>query len=343
MNIEIKACILEEVKIPTAVLRVAPVTDATPLRAWLSTAKKSPWIPQWVHPAIQSWPAVRVSQSDLDSLSITALIQGTDAASLKHIQQDIYPIVRAAYQVLSTHLKRKNGSPPPAAHIVYVACDKKRSLPAIAKVVEPKHINGGLTVFRKQQPDHPWRILVYRQEDAIKVILHELVHLFNVEGTKYDAAEEAAWARQNDIAVVAPIGRLEIAEAVVETVACYMYAVMYVSPQLTDIPKKLRIRAACEKLGDQMDRITHHLLSRAPPLFDGTHTFAYVVARSALWDGGNGPCGELFDYVDNESPVSELLHLLETRIPPMKLRLFGASGASGTETSAVSFGLTDAR
>jgi len=75
-------------------------------------------------------------------------------------------------------LREATGRSHESVSIVFVATPSPRLLPEQPRgAVGPEHINDGVTFFRYSPP----RVLVWREEDADKVITHELVHRFGID------------------------------------------------------------------------------------------------------------------------------------------------------------------
>lgn len=125
-----------------------------------------------------------------------------------------------------------------------------RSLPETPGApIESVHVNGGLTQFPSDAVT-PVRILVYRREDAGKVLIHELIHAAGV--------------------VPHRIG-VERGEAVTETLACYLWALW----------KRDDLAKTAEHLQTVALRVVDHF--RGTEWRESTHAFSYIVVRAALW------------------------------------------------------------
>lgn len=80
----------------------------------------------------------------------------------------------------------------PVGHILLYAHEKKREFPTDSSDLRACHINGGFTYICKQDV-----IVIYRYEEATRVLLHELMHTacFDVEkGVEDLEAHTEAWA-----------------------------------------------------------------------------------------------------------------------------------------------------
>jgi hypothetical protein len=201
------------------------------------------------------------------------------------------PALAAVHGALETYTSRKR-----QAHVVFVAeKTMQRTLPRVpGEPIQPHHINGGLTTFPSfEDPAFPWRSMVYRWSDALKVMIHELVHLHDVHVLTPDAAAERAFAARHRIALEPPIGRLAIQEALTEVLALYILCVW------TSVQSNAKFKDLLETVGDESDALARTVALRQFPgwaeggaaatMFrDGTHAYAYIIARAALWTSGNG-------------------------------------------------------
>jgi len=324
----LRHCILQAAKptrLPTAATATTAVTltqtEMALLREWMK--EQHDWIPPWVQSSVKTWKAVRVGGRGkrAGTLTITVISPSTSTVAVGHVRSHMYPVVRRAYGAVASYMAMHNRAQnrPPGhnivdMHAVYIAHPRKRVLPDSDKVILPVHINGGFATFGQRSPaDQPWRVVVYRAEDATKVMLHEMMHLLHLDGDEVSESVEIAWARRHFVFLAPPTRRLSIREAVAETLACFVYAVAASSSAAA-------ARGACARMGRRIDAIATDLLERAPPFTDGTHAFAYTIARAALWDGEHGACDELLRIAEGGSPV-DVLTLLDVRIPALCKRL----------------------
>ena len=135
-------------------------------------------------------------------------------------------------------LLREATSTNPAIDVTYVDTPQRRSMPEAtstapsfastpAVVIVPDSINGGVTYHSVGARK---RVIVYRREDACKVLVHELVHAFRLDSalwtsTSPDAlAADRAFAKRHQVSPIDPLMPLGISEAYTEALACYVHA-----------------------------------------------------------------------------------------------------------------------
>ena len=83
-------------------------------------------------------------------------------------------------------------SPEIPVRVLWFASEEKRTPPEPGKPIEPEHINGGYT-----QKCNAQSIVIYRKEEATRVLIHELLHAACSDPDKPIAELEAdteAWA-----------------------------------------------------------------------------------------------------------------------------------------------------
>ena len=215
-----------------------------------------------------------------NDFSLTVVIPpGTTRQSAEKMAIEcLFPVLAATHDALIVYTGKKR-----ACHMVFIA-DKTfhRTLPSHPGApIQPHHINGGLTTFGHSRD--PWRIMVYRWSDALKVAIHELVHMHDVHVLPPDSAAEAAFASSHGISLEPPIGRLEIREAVTEVIAIYILTIWKSVKE--SVPLKQCI-ASVESHGDALAWIVATQfpgwMDGKAAYRDGTHSYAYIIARAAL-------------------------------------------------------------
>lgn len=198
--------------------------------------------------------------------------------------------------------------------------NRKRLFDVKKRFVGPSQFNGGVTHMlvppgsREAFAADPWRIIVYRREDAAKVMLHELIHFYRLDGDMVSDGVEKSWIGKHDalVRVGPPVNQVNLHEAVTETLACYAHAVL--SAKLGLGPRK-GARACCFDMQKRIDRVAATVLfdsdGNLRGFTDGTHAFAYLVARSALWDATtHAPHADLFHVVRDVTALPALLDRL---------------------------------
>lgn len=282
----------------------------SPIRMWREAIRKK-----------QSFVVIASASADFPiPFSLTVVIppgttrQSAEKMALNHL----FPVLSAVHGALVAYTGKKR-----TCHIVFVA-DKTfhRTLPTQPGApIQPHHINGGLTTFGSTTHVH-WRIMVYRWSDALKVMIHELVHIYDVHVLPPDSAAEAAFAASHGISLEPPIGRLEIREAVTEVIAIYILTIW--TSVRESIPLKECI-ANVERQGDALALLVAKTqfpgwMEGKANYREGTHSYAYIIARAALWTQVDSFVSALES--KSISSVRSLLALLDER----QKSLFGRFG-----------------
>lgn len=209
-------------------------------------------------------------------------------------------------------------------HIVFIA-DKQysRRLPVLGSPILPEHVNGGLTELMSfQREPSSWQILVYRWDDATKVLVHELLHLhrLSMEMIMTDENHDPIvqeFLQRHRIALHQPIRRININEALTEVMALHLLCA-WVSGHSGSSWSELKARVCHEN-----DRLAYLFAMQFPGWLqhrswyqDGTHSFAYVMARAALW-----MCD--LTQLTNIYSIHDLMQLLDVMLPDLYSRLNG--------------------
>ena len=212
----------------------------------------------------------------------------------------LLPLLAATLELLREEGRLRNSSIAPFT-FAFVPAGGRRRLPVRPRApVLPDHINGGVTFGRERL------VAVLRKEDACKVLVHELVHLAGLDSPIRPHALppdlEPALAKRYDVQQT--LGKLGIAEAYTETLACFLYSVWL---RLSGTPRTVGdVEGIASVLAGRIERIgtdvaahfgrgggrgagrgkgrgttgdRHRLLH----VREGTHCFAYVFCRAALW------------------------------------------------------------
>lgn len=208
---------------------------------------------------------------------------GDARRELDIVNMRLVPLVRAMTRLLQAACMERE-----TVHVTYVACEHKRVLPQVAELpLGPVHVNGGVAFLRDG------RVLVYRKEDACKVMMHELLHMFGADAAiRGDSVVEQTLCQRFN--VVSSIG-MAMGEVFVDAIACYLHALWEAAL------RGLRAAQAGEYVGRQAKhvrlvaaRVLRHF-GRLPfgvrrnagagtaAIRENTHAFSYYVCKAAVW------------------------------------------------------------
>ncbi len=134
-------------------------------------------------------------------------------------------------------------------------------------------------------------IVVYRKEDLNKVLIHEMVHCWDLDFKRYDPRIDRFYATQYNLrlhekAVVHPFNKLALNEAFTEVIACYLHAAVYVLfTGSSRTNKEAALSKALSREGrhyiDVASKVMAYLAT--PGATQGTHAFAYYVCKAAMF------------------------------------------------------------
>jgi hypothetical protein len=231
------------------------------------------------------WRAVRVTMSKgRREATLTALVPEEASQDVNQMWQLLWAVSGYLHERVS---KRDR------VHAVYVGCSCRRKLPTTpGEPLDKEHVNGGVTSFH---PDGtPESIIVFRREDACKVLVHELLHFF---GVGYELRQrlsgsqaESRILRAFGVECYGPdrggVGHAALDEGLVDYLACQLEAAwrcVYdgheLGRALTDVYDHTVCRAA--------RTLVHHLVTTdadgAVHMPERSHAFAYYIVKAALF------------------------------------------------------------
>ena len=167
----------------------------------------------------------------------------------------------------------------PMVRIAFIACALPRTLPRTrGEPLAPVHVNGGVTYSGPKGP----QIAVFRKEDACKVMVHELLHLYGFDAallSRQHAVEPALMRRYGIVESVA--GRFGLNECLTDLAACKLHAA-WRSAKAVDV--KFHLDAVAMRLLIHSQRLKGLGKGWGGGYRERTHAFCYYVCKAALWD-----------------------------------------------------------
>ena len=212
------------------------------IRAWLvnMTSERSSWATPYMKEPFRSWTMHKVKMDENGERiqpSLWVLCEkGNAETTFAFVRAKILPLMNDVVSALV-----KEGVAPAAtfcgSEVIFVAIKKPlRTLPERhGQPVNPEHINGGLTHHVIAGPS-PSRVLVYRVQDAGKVLVHELLHLAGLDaalqptpgwGSVGDAQDKIV-KRYRVQARSRPLG---LNESYTEVLACYLHTLWWAAKE----------------------------------------------------------------------------------------------------------------
>jgi hypothetical protein len=236
-----------------------------------------PSILQFIHG--HEWVETRYSYT-YDGTAITLTTWNLKATTIHDHKNRI--ILNAYVSALNSLI----GHNKAAVNIVLIGCPLEKIIPSSrGGVIGTEHVNSAFAVMPSPSNTDGY-IVIYRKEELKKVMLHELIHLYQIDFHTYDSAFDAHFSRMFRVHVKAPhknpANPLCLYEAYTETLASYG-VVVYDSIFLKD---------DIEWISRGVERLKHYFVKQAElisqhfcdkPFVEDTHVFAYYILKSELF------------------------------------------------------------
>ena len=165
--------------------------------------------------------------------------------------------------------------------VTFVSHQAKRTLPPVGTPLAADHVNGGVTFMADEG------VLVYRMEDARKVLVHELLHLYGYDSHIRGSTSVEKKVMDTFNIQLQPSGpkHLGLSECYIDAMACFLHAAW------VGRWKRRAHRAALDKhIAMVATRVASHsgILSFPWPagsikFREATHAFSYYICKAALW------------------------------------------------------------
>ena len=148
-------------------------------------------------------------------------------------------------------------------------------LPRKKRILEPIHVNSGVSIPSSSA------CVVYRQEEMCKVILHELLHIWNFDGRRDEAMDRRIEARYKINSLHQTI---RLGEAYNDAMCCIIISAI-----------RARACAAVDAYASyhfQIDKTRRHIFKKAGNVqefygsgawTESTHAFSYYVAKAVIF------------------------------------------------------------
>lgn len=241
------------------------------------------------------------------SESLTITVIGGGNAERTFALHALVPVLSECVRVLSsaTHTAIP-------VHVTYCNACGERLLPAVmGEAIGSEHVNGGISM------DHNMGVLVFRRQDARKVLIHELLHLFKIDAPLRDlsVALEARAIRPHRGLWATRRGSIHIGlnEAYTDAIACVVFC--------GDI-ERAKTHAVAAAV-----RVLAHFGFGELPFTESTHAFSYYVVKAAMLVNGDEFASLLRHMRDGLTPDD----------PAQVIKFMGKSLRSVAFRSALSF------
>jgi hypothetical protein len=173
-------------------------------------------------------------------------------------------------------------------NITVIDCDVPKRFPSRQCVLGSDHINSGYTT--RSSTTHS--IVVYRREEMLKVVLHELIHFCNLDFYNYPTSYDDWFVDKFDICVKKPYNNatnpLALYECYTEILAMYGHLITQAlfEEQLASKPDSEILHFVNRMLQLELkfsNTQTRRLMSwMSKTMCEGTHIFSYYVLKTQV-------------------------------------------------------------
>lgn len=209
---------------------------------------------------------------------VTFVIYALLRKDVLHAEKELIPLIRSTVPLLQSLPFAQPMHD--TIRIIFFPWKSRRMLPVASRsTIQPSNFNGGLTAPSSS------RILVYRSEDSSKVLIHELVHWYQLDRSLWHPnllPHLRSIARAFNVHSATHVA---LAECYVETLACFLFALSR---------KDYKHHHHLSNIRDHGKMLTARILkhfgrshvndAEDNPIVEKTNIFAYVVCRSAVMD-----------------------------------------------------------
>jgi hypothetical protein len=198
----------------------------------------------------------------------------------------------------------------------------KKKLPAKNTLLTSEHINSGVTY---RISDTYSKLIVYRQEEMPKVLLHEIIHAINIDFDYIDISHEESLMK-----LFCKESKLTINETFTDSLTCLLNTIIYTIFEVRHNPEKFlkTVRRNWRKeysfMKAQCYKILRHMnYSKActVKLREGTHALAYYVLKAVILSD----IRLYLKFVTGKKSQANFVNLIHTRLSKIDLQVFGKS------------------
>jgi hypothetical protein len=178
-------------------------------------------------------------------------------------------------------LYSKIGGAVKHVRMLWVRCDVPKIVKRTTSILGPEHVNSGYTILGGNQGNH---IVIFRIEEAEKVMVHELIHLWKYDRSLFDRDTEAELESKLPYIIKSTQG-IRINEAITETIATLLYTSFCVKQplqikQAMILQRDHAIKQAAKIL--EMQGFSHLSKLKTRAFEEESHVFSYYVIKAAL-------------------------------------------------------------
>jgi len=175
--------------------------------------------------------------------------------------------------------------------ITFICYEGKKHLPDDNSNLGPFEVNGGVTISMGTSA----KIFVYRYEEIVKVLTHEMIHAFGLDAKTINENDEDFLNKYFNITCKSAT----INESFTDSLACLINAIMYTHFSLKkDIDDSIFIKRCWKNIQKERKHIIHQaqkvlsfnnykkhngVLYREQPICETTHVTSYYVIKAIVY------------------------------------------------------------
>lgn len=207
--------------------------------------------------------------------------------------------------------------------LILIDYDGKKVLPSDGGVLTSEHVNSGLTIMYASSNAE---VIVYRREEMIKVLTHEMIHFLNMDA-KHISSDDESWLTDKFCLTKS----VNMNEAFTDAFACTLNVVMYTilsSQTDRDFQKRLatNLRKEIGYIKGQARRVLEYVDYKDTcehNITEHTHAISYFVVKAILlYD-----VGSFCEYLNKNNymlkDINALVALLRRNIQSINWKTFG--------------------
>jgi hypothetical protein len=148
------------------------------------------------------------------------------------------------------------------------------------------NVNSGVTIFNETERV----IIIYRKEEIYKVLLHEMIHYYEIDFHNYDASYDRYFINKYAIQVQQPYKNrnnpLALFESYTDSVACYGHMITNI---LFKSDKNIPENILLDTIKETLEKETKHYKLQASKILkfsnlkEDSHCFSYYIVKSCIY------------------------------------------------------------
>jgi hypothetical protein len=258
----------------------------------------------------------------------TILVEINFRENQKKEQKNIIQRISDFLLLLALIMKNTFGKIIPNFVLIMYMSDEKKYLPKdlSKEIISAKHVNSGVTITYTNQ-SLP-QVIIYREEEILKVLTHEILHLcethFHVYDTIFDTTIKETHNIKNEHS-------LNLFESYVETLTLMINTTIYSYLKNPNSSTKIiKSYIALEKKHSQrvVDELYYMLHSQKKyskkqklfPLNENTNTFSYLVIKLLFLQNESVFFSRLdANFCINENDSKQFVQMIVNNLPKIKV------------------------